>query len=75
MTTPRARTGLETYNGRPMGATESDILKEMEEEFSSCKDYRFAQIVTSNYGNIVTDLETEWEFAMGPKESTVRACV
>jgi hypothetical protein len=59
--------GLDVFSGKPLAAGEAEILKAMEQEF--CGPVWGEQtIVTGNYGRVVSDMRTEWEFACKPKK-------
>ena len=58
--------GLESYNGRPMVAGDEKILNEMRREFYECRDPRIQMFETGNYGKLLTNLKTEWDFAVEP---------
>ena len=60
--------GLEAYAGRAMVAKDEQLFEAMKREFNECADGRVHFIKTTNYGGLVTDLATEWEFAAESKD-------
>jgi hypothetical protein len=52
--------GLDEFNGRPDG---DHIEEQMRREFNDLTPF-----TTRNYGGIETNLKTEWEFVVAPKE-------
>jgi hypothetical protein len=59
--------GLDVFSGKPLAAGEAEILKAMEQEFCG-PVWGTQKIVTGNYGRVVSDMRTEWEFACKPKK-------
>jgi len=59
--------GLEAHGGRVVVADDTGLLEEMRREYHACQDPRIFHITTSNYGELQSDLITEWEFAAEPR--------
>ena len=63
--------GLHKYSGRPMVHDDETLELDMKREFEYCKDHSLNVIKTNNYGNITSDLKTEWEFVVNPNVDNI----